>query len=128
MADNAYQRVAASASYTVTSGVLASEEHLWIGHNAMEGSSGASNSIDTSGGWVAITQGGGNSWGNSGGADANTSARGSYLISTDTGQTYAASVLQNADRCTALVAFREVAAVGGAAVLDPFGMRGFFGA
>jgi len=125
--DKQYQRIAASADYTVTISGLASQEYLFIGHNTMETSTGSTNNVDLDYGGVAgnILQGGG-PWGTSGGGAANTAGRGGYRILTATGDTFNRTGNAVADRVTILAAFKETAAAGGT-VLDPFGMSGFFG-
>jgi hypothetical protein len=131
VAGKAYERVAAATTYSVTLGSLANEEHLWIGHNAMEDSAGSTNNADFTGfgGPLGnITQGGGvQGWGTISGGDENTASRGGYVISTGTTETYNTTGLTSADRVIVLVAFNEVAGAGGTA-LDPMGMSGFFGA
>ena len=127
VAGKAYQRVTATGTYTVTlSGLAGGTEYLWIGTNAHESSDGGTNNVDT----IDFTQinhaGVGDAWGTSGGSDV--SARAGYRIATETTNTYNTSGNAVTDRVSILVAFQENAAVGGATILDPFGMRGFFGA
>lgn len=116
-----YQRAAAANSYTVTVGSLTSEEHLWIGMNAVEADIGGLNGQDDDFS-TTITQGGSINIGSVG-----VYARAGCKITTSTTETYNRSSLDTYDRCTVLVAFKEVAATGGE-ILDPFGMSGFFGA
>ena len=107
----------------MTVGSLTSEEHLWIGTNAVEAPVGGLNGSDT--GWSFFLQGTSNNWGS--GVGLQPSARAGYTITTSTTETYDRTTLDAADRVTVLVAFREATAAAGA-VLDPIGMRGFFGA
>jgi hypothetical protein len=125
VAGRGYQRIAASTSYSASVSGLASEEHLWIGLNAIEGDPTNTNGADVA--YTLITQGAGNSFGPAGGGDTNVGARCAYLISTGTSETYDRTSLTSLDRVTLLVAFNESAAPGGSGVLDPFGMSGFFG-
>jgi hypothetical protein len=125
VAGKGYQRVAASASYTATVSGLTSEEHLWIGVNAMENDATNTNQTDAS--YTLITQGATNSFGTTGLGDVNVGARAAYLISTGTTETYDRASLSTQDRATLLVAFREITGGAGTTVTDPFGMSGFFG-
>lgn len=109
-----YERVAASTAYAVTVSGLDSEEHLWIGINAMEAGPANTNGVDAT--FTTLNQGGSGSWGHVvGGGDSAIGARASYRIATDTTETYNNTGLVSADRATLLVAFREVTA-GGAVV------------
>jgi hypothetical protein len=105
VAGKGYERIAASAAYSVSVSGLPSEEHLWIGVNAIEGDNISSNGADTT--YTLITQGGLGSWGPTGGSAANVGGRAGYKIAVDTGETYDRSALATLDRCTILVAFRE---------------------
>lgn len=124
VAGKGYQRIGASADYSASVSGLMSEEHLWVGQNAMEADSGSTNAKDVT--FTQISQGGSATWGPTG-TGLGVGARGGYKIATDTGETYDNTAQAIKDRVTVLVAFREVAA-GGGTVLDPFGMSGFFGA
>jgi len=105
VAGKGYQRVAASAAYSASVSDLPSEEHLWVGINAMEADPNNTNTQDAT--FTVILQGAGSNFGPTGGADTNVGARAGYKIATDTGETYNNTALITADRCTILVAFRE---------------------
>lgn len=125
VAGKGYQRVAAASAYTVTVGSLPSAEHLWIGSNGIEAPKGSINNQDTT--FTVLTGAGSNNWGGSGGGSP--SAHAAYKIATDTTETYDRTAQDVGDRATVLVAFVEtVGGGGGGAVVDPFGMSGFFGA
>jgi hypothetical protein len=113
VAGKVYARDAAATSYSVTVSGLDLEEHLWIGHNAHEDSAGATNNADSTsfGGPNGNILQATSPWGTGGGGSANTASRGGYFINTDTTQTYNTTGLENADRVTTLLAFKEVAAV-----------------
>lgn len=104
VAGKAYVRAAAATSYSVTVSGLTSEPHLWVGQNGIEGTPFDTNTRDTA--YTEITQGAAAFWG-AGTGGAGVGARGGYLISTGTTETYNASGLATLDRCTVLVAFRE---------------------
>lgn len=110
VAGKAYERVAASAAYTVTVSGLSSEEHLWIGVNGMEADANNTNTTDST--FTVITQGTTALFGPTGGGATNVGARAGYKIATDTGETYDRTTLSAQDRATLLVAFREVAGGG----------------
>jgi hypothetical protein len=124
VAGKGYERVGASSAYTVTVSGLASEEHLWIGLNAMEADASAVNVSAST--FTLIMQGAGSSFGPTAGDITNVGGRAAYKISTGTTETYANTGVSTRDRCTILVAFNEVAA-GGAVAVNPFGMMGFYG-
>jgi len=113
-----------NTSYTTTVSGLTSEEHLWIGTHTAALTAAQLGAKDSA--YTAITQGGAATWGATGTESA--FAGGGYVISTGTSETYDnAGPLTNGGRVTILVAFKEVAAGGGAGAGDPFGMSGFFG-
>jgi hypothetical protein len=125
VAGKGYERVSNALAYTVTVSGLASEEHLWIGVNGMERGPANVNTIDAT--FTQITQDTDTAFGHAGGGgDAGIGGRAGYKIATGPSETYDNTGLTQCDRCTALVAFVEVAPAGGG-VADPFGMSGFFG-
>lgn len=107
VAGKGYERVAAAAAYSASVSGLASEEHLWIGVNAIENDPTNTNGADVA--YTLITQGATASWGPTGGGDTNVGARTAYLIATGTSETYDRATLSTQDRCTVLVAFVESA-------------------
>ena len=125
VAGKGYERIANVADYSATVSGLASEEHLWIGVNGMERGPANANDKDTA--YTLITQGAGASFGHAGGGgDAGIGARAAYLISTGTSETYDRTAQTACDRCTVLVALREVTPAGGVPA-NPMGMMGFPG-
>jgi hypothetical protein len=105
VAGRGYERVAASAAYSATVSGLPSEEHLWVGINAIENDPSNTNGADVA--YTLITQGAVGSFGPAGGGDTNVGARAGYLISTGTTETYDRAALSTQDRATLLVAFNE---------------------
>jgi hypothetical protein len=101
-----YERIAGSAAYSASVSGLVSEEHLWIGLNAMEAAADDTNAQDSS--FSAILQGANQHFGPTGGGDTNVGARAAFKIATDTGETYDQSInVSTQDRATLLVAFNE---------------------
>jgi hypothetical protein len=100
-----YERIAASAVYSASVSGLASEEHLWIGTNAVEADRDVANNKDAT--FNNILQGGSGAWGPGGADIANVGGRGGYKIATDTGETYDNTAQSTRDRVTILVAFNE---------------------
>jgi hypothetical protein len=105
VAGKGYERVAVSTAYSASVSGLASEEHLWIGVNAIDINASNTNNPDAT--FTLITQGGLGAFGPevAGGAGA----RAGYKIATDTGETYDRTAQVSADRATLLVAFKEIA-------------------